>query len=66
MDIILFMIKVIPRLFSLILYNEYFFLFLESYEFRNCLEACEVYEDDELKPDHNCIRQKCLKEITGI
>ena len=39
---------------------------LESYEFRNCLEACEIYEGNELKPDHNCIRKKCLKEITGI
>ncbi|CAF1630072.1 unnamed protein product [Rotaria sp. Silwood1] len=38
----------------------------ESYEFRNCLEACEIYEGNELKPDHNCIRKKCLKEITGI
>lgn len=38
----------------------------ESYEFRNCLESCEVYEGNELKPDHNCIRKKCLKEITGI
>lgn len=42
------------------------FLILESYEFRNCLEACEIYEGNELKPDHNCIRKKCLKEITGI
>ncbi|CAF1105623.1 unnamed protein product [Rotaria sordida] len=25
----------------------------ESYEFRNCLEACEIYEGNELKPDHN-------------
>jgi len=41
-------------------------LFLESYEFRNCLEACEIYEGNELKPDHNCIRKNCLKEITGI
>ncbi len=39
---------------------------LESYEFRNCLEACEIYEGNELKPDHNCIRKKCLKDITGI
>lgn len=42
------------------------FSVLESYEFRNCLEACEVYQGNELKPDHNCIRKKCLKEITGI
>lgn len=42
------------------------FCHLESYEFRNCLESCEVYEGNELKPDHNCIRKKCLKEITGI
>ena len=39
---------------------------LESYEFRNCLEACEIYQGNELKPDHNCIRKKCLREITGI
>jgi hypothetical protein len=39
---------------------------LESYEFRNCLEACEIYQGNELKPDHNCIRKKCLKDITGI
>ncbi|CAF3322188.1 unnamed protein product [Rotaria sp. Silwood1] len=38
----------------------------ESYEFRNCLEACEIYEGSELKPNHNCIRKNCLKEITGI
>ncbi len=44
----------------------FLFLILESYEFRNCLEACEIYEGNELKPDHNCIRKKCLKEITGI
>ncbi len=39
---------------------------LESYEFRHCLESCEVYQHNELTPDHNCIRKKCLKEITGI
>lgn len=44
----------------------FFFFHLESYEFRNCLEACEIYQGNELKPDHNCIRKKCLKEITGI
>ncbi|CAF1201664.1 unnamed protein product [Adineta ricciae] len=38
----------------------------ESLEFRNCLEACEIYERNELKPDHDCIRKKCLKDITGI
>jgi hypothetical protein len=40
--------------------------FLESSEFRHCLESCEIYEDNELTPDHDCIREKCLKEITGI
>ncbi|CAF2049800.1 unnamed protein product [Rotaria magnacalcarata] len=38
----------------------------ESYEFRKCLDVCKIYQDNELKPDHNCIRKKCLKEITGI
>ncbi|CAM4763374.1 unnamed protein product [Rotaria magnacalcarata] len=38
----------------------------ESYEFRKCLDICKIYQDNELKPDHNCIRKKCLKEITGI
>lgn len=51
--------------FFIFLILEFCFL-LESYEFRNCLEACEIYEGNELKPDHNCIRKKCLKEITGI
>ncbi|CAF1493407.1 unnamed protein product [Rotaria sordida] len=30
----------------------------ESYEFRHCFEACEIYEGNELKPNHNCIRKK--------
>ncbi|CAF0724968.1 unnamed protein product [Rotaria sordida] len=38
----------------------------ESSEFRNCLEACDIYQGNELKPNHNCIRKNCLKEITGI
>ncbi|UJR13458.1 hypothetical protein I4U23_000472 [Adineta vaga] len=38
----------------------------ESYDFRHCLELCEIYEDEEFKPDHNCIRRKCLEDITGI
>jgi hypothetical protein len=42
------------------------YLYLESYEFLHCLESCEVYEGKEFKPDHDCIRKKCLKEITGI
>ncbi|CAF1197954.1 unnamed protein product [Adineta ricciae] len=38
----------------------------ESYNFRHCLETCEIYQDAEFKPDHNCIRNKCLQDITGI
>ncbi len=52
--------------FSFFFFFSKFDSLLESYEFRNCLELCEVYEHNELKPDHNCIRKKCLKEITGI
>jgi len=54
--------------FFILFYSFFLSLYfiLESYEFRNCLEACEIYEGNELKPDHNCIRKKCLKEITGI
>lgn len=39
---------------------------VESYEFRHCLETCEVLDEEELKPDHDCIRKKCLEDITGI
>ena len=42
------------------------FILLETYEFRNCLEACEVYIHKELQPDHDCIRKKCFEDITGI
>lgn len=40
--------------------------FLESYNFRHCLETCEIYQDAEFRPDHNCIRNRCLQDITGI